>query len=66
MAEARQRAEWSRAGEIAAAIYNVHRDPKKKRRPFVSADFNPFVKKRQQKQAAKKVSLAELKSMMGG
>lgn len=65
MAEARQRTEWARAGEIAAAIYNVHRDPKKKRRPFVSADFNPFAKK--QKQTAKKqVSLAELKSMMGG
>lgn len=27
------------AGLVAAAIYNVHRDPKRRRQPFTPADF---------------------------
>lgn len=41
-----------RAGEIAAAIYNVNRDPKKRSQPFRYTDIFPSTKQDAEPRAA--------------
>jgi len=45
MADARmtlEKAAWHRMAVMAVALYEPHRDTKKRRRPFTTADFNPY------------------------
>ncbi|MEP0846069.1 MAG: hypothetical protein HRF50_04510 [Phycisphaerae bacterium] len=42
MARERQRAEWSRTASLLALLASVHRDPKKRRRPYSAAEWNPY------------------------
>lgn len=42
MAEARLRAEWDRTSHVLALIANCHRDPKRRKRPFSPAEFQPY------------------------
>ena len=42
MAEARQRHDWSMASGIMCLIAEIHRDPRRRSRPFAPADFDPF------------------------
>lgn len=41
MNEGRQQAEWSRTSSLLALLANVHRDPKRQRKAFTPADFDP-------------------------
>lgn len=41
MAEARSRSIWGPASHLLALLANLHRDPKKRRRPFRAAEFDP-------------------------
>ncbi len=41
MAAGRRDATWDHTAELIAALYNVHRDPKLKKEPFIAADFHP-------------------------
>jgi hypothetical protein len=42
MAKARLRADWERTSLLAAIGANPHRDPKKRKKPYDPAEFNPF------------------------
>jgi hypothetical protein len=42
MADARRRHDWDQTAELLALLANAHRDPKKRRRPYSSADFHPL------------------------
>ncbi len=44
MAEARVQSQWARTSSLMALIANCNRDPKKRKKPFVPADFDPFRK----------------------
>jgi hypothetical protein len=43
MAEARRRDQWSRTATLLAMTANVHRNPKKRPRPFSAAEFHPLM-----------------------
>jgi len=43
MAEGRRRDEWSRTAQILATLYNLVRDPKKRRKPWTAAELDPTV-----------------------
>ncbi len=42
MAEARRRHDWDQTAELLALLANAHRDPKRQRRPYTSAQFHPL------------------------
>jgi hypothetical protein len=46
MAEARGRSDWSHTSAILTLLANVHRDPKRRGRPYTPADFNPYTRRR--------------------
>lgn len=48
------------AGEIAAAIYNVHRDPEKCPEPLTALDFVPDLKRELDEQENREQSLEEM------
>ena len=41
MTEAKRREAWQHTSAILATLANIHRDPKKKPRPYSQDDFNP-------------------------
>lgn len=41
MADWRSRAEWGRASSLMALLANIHRDSRKRRRPYRPQDFDP-------------------------
>jgi hypothetical protein len=45
MAEAKLRIEFARHGELAAPLWNQIRDPKRRTKPFLPQDFNPYHRK---------------------
>lgn len=38
----RQRADWERHADLKATLANIHRDRKRRRRPFTPNEFNPY------------------------
>jgi len=42
MAEARRREAWQHTSSMIATLANIHRDPKKKPRPYAASDFQPL------------------------
>lgn len=42
MADGKGRDEWGRMSSLLAMLANIHRDPKKKRRPYTPVEFNPY------------------------
>lgn len=64
MADGRSKSEWSHTSNILAMFANVNRDPKKRKRPYESKEFNPhFMKSRS---AVKKVKLVDIKDFLLG
>jgi len=43
MAEARRRDQWSHTATLLAMTANVHRNPKKRARPFSPVEFHPLL-----------------------
>ena len=43
MTDARRRATWTHTSHLLAQLATVHRDPKRKPRPYSARDFNPTV-----------------------
>ncbi len=43
MSQSKRREAWQHTSAILATLANIHRDPKKRSRPFSSNDFNPLV-----------------------
>jgi hypothetical protein len=43
MAEARREHDWGQTSSLLAATYEVHRDRKRRRRPFSPREFNPLI-----------------------
>lgn len=62
MAEGRTRDAWRRCSSVLAAIFEVHRDRKKRSRPFRPEEFDPFVARNRKC----KMTIAELKPMLAG
>ena len=46
MVEANRKEAWQHTSAVLATLANIHRDPKKKPRPFTAADFQPLAAKR--------------------
>lgn len=46
MAEARSKQLWLHTSNVLALVANVNRDPKKQKRPFTAAMFNPHEQNR--------------------
>ena len=44
MAEAHRKEAWQHTSTIIATLANIHRDPKKKPKPFSPSDFQPVPK----------------------
>jgi len=42
MAETKARERWAHTSSLMALIANCNRDPKRRRRPWTPADFNPL------------------------
>ena len=61
MAEGRGKMEWAQTSCLMALIVNILRDPKKGK-SAKPADFNPYF---QRKQPVQKVTMKELKTMLG-
>jgi hypothetical protein len=53
------------AFEIVAAIYNVNRDPEKRKEPFTALDFMPDAPREPEKQQTVDEMIAVLESVMG-
>ena len=45
MAEGRGRETWAHTSLICCLLANASRDPKKRRRPYTPADFDPYARK---------------------
>lgn len=43
-ATGRQKEAWGRLSSVIAQHYSIHRDPKKRRKPYLPHEFNPFYK----------------------
>lgn len=43
MAEAKRQHDWGQTSSVIAAVYEVHRDRKRRRRPFSPSEFNPLL-----------------------
>jgi hypothetical protein len=65
MAHARQRHDWRLMASLMALIAEPNRNPKKRSKPFVPSDFDPFEIK-DKKAGALVVSFAELGAMFKG
>ena len=61
MAEGRGKMEWAQTSCLMALIVNILRDPKKGK-SAKPADFNPYL---QRKKPVQKVTMKELKTMLG-
>ncbi len=61
MAEGRGKMEWTQTSCLMALIVNILRDPKKGK-SAKPADFNPYF---QRKKPVQKVTMGELKMMLG-
>jgi hypothetical protein len=48
MAEAKRREAWQHTSSLIATLANIHRDPKKKPRPYSANDFQPVPAERSQ------------------
>ena len=46
MCDARRQDQWSHTAALMALIANVHRNPKKRSRPYLPADFHPLVERK--------------------
>jgi hypothetical protein len=42
MADSRRRVEWRQTASILAMLANLHRDPKRRSRPYEIDDFDPM------------------------
>jgi RecB family exonuclease len=42
MVESRRREAWQHTSAVLATLANIHRDPKKKPRPFTTQEFHPM------------------------
>ncbi|XZE55909.1 hypothetical protein SH139x_001958 [Planctomycetaceae bacterium SH139] len=60
MADARRHAQWGQVSSVLAAIYEVNRDPKKRRKPFQPQEFNPLLR---QAASLPAVTVTQLASM---
>jgi hypothetical protein len=65
MAESRLRADWDRTSHAMWLTAEIHRDRKKRPRPYKPADFHPHAR-RTPKGKLPKVKMKDLKLMMGG
>jgi len=54
MAEGRLQAAWAQTSSLMALLASIHRDPKKRRRPYTPDEFNPYSKKHKHRLASKK------------
>ena len=61
MADGRGKMEWAQTSCLMALIVNILRDPKKGK-SAKPADFNPYF---QRKKPVQKVTMGELKTMLG-
>jgi len=61
MADARRRDEWQHTSAVLAMLANVHRNPKKRPRPFTPAEFHPLIEP--QKAPAAKAGIRTLKTI---
>ena len=41
MTEAKRREAWQHTSSVLATLANIHRDPKKRSRPYAATDFQP-------------------------
>lgn len=44
MSEARRHHDWGQTSSLIAAIYEVNRDRRRRRRPFQPSEFNPLLR----------------------
>jgi hypothetical protein len=44
ISDGRRHHDWGQTSSLIAAIYEVNRDPKRRRKPFSPSDFNPLLK----------------------
>jgi hypothetical protein len=42
MCRGRQRSEWQRTADLKATFLEIHRNRKKRSKPFTADEFNPF------------------------
>ncbi len=45
MADARRKDQWSHTAAVLALTANVHRNPKKRSKPYSPAEFHPLVER---------------------
>lgn len=65
MAKARLREQWRPIATLTALYANVHRDSKKRPKPFAAEDFNPFATPvRKRKPAVPKAGIEVLKALL--
>lgn len=60
MADGRNKANWDHTAAVLCALANIHRDAKKRSRPFSPAEFHPYEDRRRslREQAAPRQALA--------
>ena len=46
MADARRKDQWSHTAAVMALTANVHRNPKKRSRPYSPVDFHPLIERK--------------------
>jgi hypothetical protein len=55
MVGARRQDQWSHTAAVMALVANVHRNPKKRARPFSPAEFHPLVERKTPPEGARTV-----------
>jgi hypothetical protein len=65
MAEGRSRAAWDHTAYVVATLANVHRDPKKRPRPYEPEDFHPLRRRARRTPPTAKVTVGELRAILG-
>ncbi len=65
MARGRTREAWSRCSSVLAAMFEVHRDRKRRSRPFRPEEFDPFGVRRKRVRMPVSELTPMLASLMG-
>lgn len=64
MADAKRHHDWGQTSSVIAALYEINRDRKRRRRPFSPSEFNPLLQNSATSGLAR-VTVSQLAQILG-
>jgi hypothetical protein len=65
MAEGRSRAAWDHTSYVVATLANIHRDHKRRARPYEPEEFHPLRGRARRPPPTERITVGELRAILG-